>query len=322
MPLTFDMPLEKLHTYEGRTPRPADFDEFWSRSIAELDGIAPDVHTEPADFSCSFAACEDLYFTSTDNVRVHGKLLRPAKPNGAAVLSFHGYTGNAGEWVALLPYAAAGITVAAMDCRGQGGLTDDPGQRKGTSLHGHIIRGLESALQGEPERFIYRNIFLDTVQFSRVIKALPDVDASRVGATGWSQGGGLTLACAALDPEIYRIAPVYPYLCDYKRVWEMDLAVHAYNGLREFFRHHDPLHERETEIFEALGYIDVQHLTDRIRAQTLLGIGLTDQTCPPSTQFAAYNRISAPKELAVYPDFGHEVLPGHRDRIFGFFTSL
>jgi cephalosporin-C deacetylase len=43
--------------------------------------------------------------------------------------------------------------------------------------------------------------------------------------------------------------------------------------------------------------------------------GLMDDICPPSTQFAAYNAISAPKEMVIYPDFGHEGLPGSQDRI-------
>ncbi len=36
MPLTFDYPLEKLKTYTGMNPRPADFDAFWDRSLAEM----------------------------------------------------------------------------------------------------------------------------------------------------------------------------------------------------------------------------------------------------------------------------------------------
>jgi cephalosporin-C deacetylase len=51
---------------------------------------------------------------------------------------------------------------------------------------------------------------------------MPDVDENRVGATGASQGGALTLACAALEPRIKRAAPVYPFLCDYRRVWDID----------------------------------------------------------------------------------------------------
>ena len=52
---------------------------------------------------------------------------------------------------------------------------------------------------------------------------------------GGSQGGGLTLACAALEPRIKRLAPVFPFLSDYRRTWEMDLAVDAYEELKVLF---------------------------------------------------------------------------------------
>jgi cephalosporin-C deacetylase len=165
-------------------------------------------------------------------------------------------------------------------------------------------------------------MFCDTAQLARIVMALPEVDAARVGATGGSQGGGLTLACAALEPGIRRIAPVFPFLCDYKRVWEMDLAKGAYNELSTYFRLFDPRHDREAEVWERLGYIDCQHLAPRIRAETLFFVGLMDVTCPPSTQFAAYNRITAPKRTIIYPDFGHEGLPGSGDLIYNFLGEL
>jgi cephalosporin-C deacetylase len=231
---------------------------------------------------------------------------------------FHGYRGSSPEWSELLGYVAAGFTVAALDCRGQGGRSDDAGGVRGNTLYGHIIRGLADG----PDQLLYRQIFLDTAALARIVMALDDVDAARVGATGASQGGGLTLACAALEPRIRRAAPVYPFLCDYQRVWQMDQAERAYRELRDFFRMFDPTHERQAHYFERLGYIDVQHLAARIEAQVLMGVGLMDQVCPPSTQFAAYNKITAPKEMVIFPDFEHEALPGFRDRTFQFMLGL
>jgi cephalosporin-C deacetylase len=143
-----------------------------------------------------------------------------------------------------------------------------------------------------------------------------------VGAAGGSQGGGLTLACAALEPRIKRAAPVFPFLSDYQRVWEMDLAENAYLELKDYFRRYDPQHKREAEVFRKLGYIDIQHLAPRIRAEVLLGCGLMDRVCPPSTQFAAYNKITSPKSVEIFPDFGHERLPGFADQTFQFMLGL
>jgi cephalosporin-C deacetylase len=251
---------------------------------------------------------------------VHAKLVRPTKLSGKArgLVRFHGYTGNSGDWQGLLAYAAAGFVVAALDCRGQGGLSEDVGGIKGNTHQGHIIRGLADS----PDKLLFRDIFLDTAQLAGLVMAMPEVDPTRVGAEGGSQGGGLTLACCALEPRIKRGAPVFPFLCDYRRVWEMDLAKDAYAELRTFFRHFDPTHSNIDEWFRRLGYIDCQNLAPRIKADILMQTGLMDTICPPSTQFAAYNKIAAKKEMLIYPDFGHEGIPGTSDRTFQFMMGL
>lgn len=319
MPLLFDMPVGQLTEYEGRNPRPGDHEAYWARALAELEAQEAEVALEPADFQADCAECFHLWFTGVRGARVHAKLLRPkaASGPGPAVLMFHGYSGNAGDWVDKLGYVAQGFTVAALDCRGQGGRSQDSGGHLGTTRQGHIIRGLA----GPPEDMLYRQIFLDTAQLARIVMDMPQVDGGRVCATGGSQGGALTIACAALEPRIFRAAPVFPFLSDYLRVWELDLDVNAYGELRTWFRHFDPLHEREQEVFTQLGYIDIQHLAARIEAEVMMGTGLMDQICPPSTQYAAFNRIRSPKSVRHYPDFGHETLPGHQDAIFEFLAG-
>lgn len=319
MPL-IDMPLEQLHTYQGRNPRPDDFDAYWDSALAEMRALDPKVELVPYPLKTSFAECYDLWFTGVAGARIHAKYLRPKNTHGKipAVLQFHGYSGDSGDWSDKLNYVSQGFAVASLDCRGQGGSSEDVGGVKGNTLRGHIIRGLDDAA----DKLLFRHIYLDTAQLASIVMGFPEVDAARVGATGGSQGGGLTLACVGLEPRIKKAAPVFPFLCDYLRVWEMDLASGAYEELRTFFRQFDPLHEREGDIFHRLGYIDVQHLAPRIRSEVMMITGLMDTICPPSTQFAAYNKITSPKKLIIYPDFGHEGLPGSSDRIFNFLADL
>ena len=319
MPL-IDKPLAELRTYTGRNPRPADFDSFWDTSLAEMKALDARVELNPARFTAPGVDCFDFFFTGVGGARVHAKYLRPksAPEPHPAVVIFHGYSGNSGDWFDKLAWTALGYSVLALDCRGQGGFSQDCGGVTGTTLNGHIIRGLDDA----PQQLLFRQIFLDTAQLAGLAVQRPEVDPQRVGATGGSQGGGLTLACAALEPRLKRAAPVFPFLCDYQRVWEMDLATNAYTELRTYFRQFDPRHEREQEIFTKLGYIDCQHLAPRIRAEVLLVTGLMDQICPPSTQFAAYNKITAKKDMVIYPDYGHEGLPGANDTISAFMAGL
>lgn len=319
MPL-IDMPLEKLKQYQGINPCPEDLDAFWDKSIAEMEQVDPQVELIPASFRVKHADCYDMWFTGVGGARVYAKLLKPkslTKP-APAVLLFHGYSGSSGDWHDKLAYVNEGFVVAALDCRGQGGKSQDSGQSLGNTLHGHIIRGLDDC----PEKLLFRSIFLDTAQLARIVMSMEDVDETRVGAMGGSQGGGLTLACAALTPNLNRAAPMYPFLSDYRRVWEMDMAERAYVELKEFFRHTDPQHKMEDEYFRRLGYIDVHNLAHRIKARVLMATGLMDNVCPASTQFAAYNRMNCPKEVRIYPDFGHEGLPGFWDEAMMYMLEM
>jgi len=183
------------------------------------------------------------FFTGVRGARIHATYVRPkgvTVPHHA-IVQFHGYSMNAGDWHEKLAYTSLGYSILSMDCRGQGGRSEDTGSVQGTTLHGHIVRGLDD----QSDNLLLRHIFLDAAQLAVIAMNLPEVDEYRVGAIGGSQGGGLTLACAALEPRIKLLAPIFPFLSDYKRVWEMDLAKDAYEELKTYFRHFDPQHERE-----------------------------------------------------------------------------
>lgn len=315
----FDFPLSKLKTYEGINPKPDDFEAYWDRGLQEMEALDPQVELTPAGFRHPTLDCFDLTFTGTHGARVHAKYVRPKKFAGRlpAVMRFHGYSGRAGDWTAHFAMASAGFAVAALDVRGQGGQSEDVGGVQGNTLHGHIIRGLDDP---DPDRLLFRDIFLDTALMARIVSSFPEIDEGRLAADGGSQGGGLTLACASLS-NIQLAAPAYPFLSDYQRVWEMDLDKDAYAELKEYFRHFDPTHAREKEVFTKLGYIDIQHLAHRVRGKVHMYTGLMDTICPPSTQFAAFNKITSPKEVILYPDFGHEGLPGKDDTTLQWFID-
>src|ERR1700730_12133733 len=213
----FEMPLDELLVYQGRNPKPADFDIYWATAMEDLAQTQPDVELRRADFQTSFADCFDLYFNGVGGARIPALFLRPQRSNdpGPAILRFHGYSGNAGDWYDKLPFVAAGYSIAAMDCRGQGGTSEDISRVTGTTLQGHIVRGL----QDEPNRLLFRQIYLDTAQLARVVMSFDEVDARRIGTIGRSQGGGLALACAALEPRIKMVAAACPFLSDFRRVW-------------------------------------------------------------------------------------------------------
>ncbi len=76
MPLTFDLPIEQLKSYQGKNPCPPDFDPFWDLSLAEMGSIDPQTELTRAEFQAANIECSHLFFTGVGGARIHAKLLK------------------------------------------------------------------------------------------------------------------------------------------------------------------------------------------------------------------------------------------------------
>lgn len=298
---------KELLSYEGISPCPKDFDLFWDNIKEKTLKIEPEAEFIPAKYKYKNAEAYHLYFKGLDGSKIHARYLRPKNAKNAPVIFlFHGYGGASPDWVSLLPYVCEGFCVAALDARGQAGLSQDGGKYTGNTYNGLVIRGLYG---NDPENFVFTKIFSDTVLLVKIVEALPEVNKDALFSKGVSQGGGLALACAALSPQIKKAAVCYPFLSDYRKVVSDGADGTAYCEIKNYFIMYDPRHEKEDEIFNLLGYIDIQNFAKRIKADVLMLTGLSDTTCPPKTQFATFNKIKSNKKAIFYPDFGHDYLP-------------
>jgi cephalosporin-C deacetylase len=170
----------------------------------------------------------------------------------------------------------------------------------------------------DPETYYFRRLYVDAVRAVETAAAHPQVDADRIAVAGASQGGGLSLAAAALAPELVRLCHAdIPFLCDIERA--VTLAPDApYTELAAYLALHTDL---EDAVARTVRYIDNALLAPRIRARTLISCGLMDTICPPSTVFAAYNAITAPKDIGVYTFAGHETPIAHQERQLAEFAT-
>ncbi|MGN0148999.1 MAG: alpha/beta fold hydrolase [Clostridia bacterium] len=311
---------KEFETYKGISPVPADFDEYWNRALSELEKTDRNVSVTEANFKCPNTKCYDLYYTGVGGARIYAKYLCPARVENKipAMILFHGYSDSSGDWFDKLSFVQAGFAVFIMDCRGQGGKSEDIGGVKGNTLNGHFIRGLSD---DNPDKLLYRSIYLDAVELVKIAMDMDIVDNDRIYVNGGSNGGALAVVCAALVPDVKKAAIMYPFLSDFKKVMEIGETSGAYAELKEYFHRFDPRHECEDIIFNRLGYIDVKNLAPRIKAEVLMFTGMTDTCCPPITQYAVYNNMKCKKQHILYPEFGHEGLRGAADIILQFFIK-
>lgn len=312
--------LNKMKSYLGTNPKPKDFDSYWNKKIKVIDSFIPNVKIKRV-YTKEFHAFEiyDVSFASFDGAKIYAKYLKPkTRKKVPCVLQFHGYPGSSRSFFELSAFVSQGMAVLAMDCRGQGGKSQDLGGYKGTTVAGHIMAGIDD---DNLDNLLYTRIFQDAAIMPKVAMQLTGIDEKQIFVNGASQGGALAIVCSALSKHIKKAALLYPFLSDYQRVFELGSDQIAYDGLRYYSRWMDPLGENLDKWFMKLGYIDVHNFADRIQCPVIFGISLSDVVCPPSTQFAVYNHIKASKQLFTFPSKGHETIHEFDDRIIPFFLD-
>jgi len=297
----FDYPIEKLRDYRPPLTREPDFADFWFETLKQAASIPLKPELEPVDYPADGLRVARATYTGWDGARIAGWYLAPAGPGPYPAIAFyHGYSGSKGAIYDYLGWASQGYAVLAADVRGQNGDSEDPSDYPGGHYQGWMSQG---AL--DPRRYYYRGVFVDCVRALDLLATRPEVDADRLGVTGVSQGGGLTLAVAGLDRRPKVAMADVPYLCHYRRAVEVT-DQRPYVEIIEYCRSHPGLEE---QVFQTLSYFDAMNLAPNVACPTLVSVGLLDMVCPPSTVLAAYNHLACPKELRVYPFGVHAVYP-------------
>lgn len=303
MPL-FDKPLPELRDYRPERDEQPDFDDFWSRTLAEAERFPLDPQFTPYDAALSLVDVYDVRFSGWGGHRIAGWLIVPA---GAAeplpaVVQYIGYGGGRGfphDW---LPAAVAGFATFIMDTRGQGsagspGDTPDPTGGNNAQTPGFMTRGVL-----DPDDYYYRRVFTDAVRAVDAAASHPLVDGSRIVIGGGSQGGGIATAVAGLRSGLIGAMIDVPFLTGFRRATEIVETQPYYEIARYLSIHRD----HEEQVFRTLSYFDGPNFAARATTPALYSVALMDAVCPPSTVFASYNHYAGPKEIKVWPYNKHE----------------
>jgi cephalosporin-C deacetylase len=151
--------------------------------------------------------------------------------------------------------------------------------------------------------YAYRGFYVDTWRGIDFLLSRPEVDPTRIGVTGTSQGGGLTICTAAMRPEVRAAAAGAPYLCGFMDAIELT-HTYPYEEINDYLRLYP---ERRAAVEETLAYFDGLNFADHISCPIIVNIGLQDNVCPPETGYALFDRIGATdKRLYAYEGHGHD----------------
>jgi cephalosporin-C deacetylase len=296
-----DMSRAELERYHPELTCEPDFDAFWQRSLAESAAQPLDPAIERVPYPVARVQVFHVTYAGFGpDTRINGWWIVPTELDPAlpTIVQYHGYSNSKGLPASYLHWALQGCRVFAVDVRGQDGETPDNAPYPSGSSLGCMTRGI-----ADPATYYYRYVYLDCLRAVSFVRAQTGVGP--IALMGASQGGGLTLAVAALDGSVDIVAAMadVPYLCNFGRAIEM-FSDGPYQELVEHWQRHPGDYERD---LHTLSYFDGMNLAPQITCPVLMSVALLDTICPPSTGYAVYHHLTTPhKELRVYPFAGHE----------------
>jgi cephalosporin-C deacetylase len=307
-----DLPLEELRAYRPTVAEPADFDDFWARTLAESRALATAPVVEPLETPLTGVEVFDVTFSGFGGEPIKAWFMLPRFGDGKlpTVVEYNGYGGGRGFPQERLPWVTAGYAYLFMDTRGQGsawgsgGSTPDP-HGSGPSIPGFTTRGID-----HPDSYYYRRVFTDAVLAIDAVRSLDRVDPDRVAVCGGSQGGGIAIAAAGLVPDLAAAMPEVPFLQHFERAVGFN-DDDPYAEIKRYLAVH---RDAKAQVFSTLSYFDGVNFAKRAKAPAFYSVGLMDPICPPATVFASFNHWGAEASIEVYDFNEHEGGQGYHWR--------
>ena len=289
------MTIADPKTFQSSAVKPADFDQFWEETWLETvktplnPRLVPDPMRSTDDIEV-FDAAYDSY----GGLEIHGWYMRPRNFEGKlpGMLCVPGYAGEPRfpTDLALQGYAAFS---AAPRGKLRSNSVFNPGY-PGLLVHNILDR----------DTYGYRGFYMDAVRAFDFLAGLDEVDESRMGVQGSSQGGALTLLVASLRAEETAAASAgAPYLCSMMDSASLTRS-YPYEEINEALRANPG---KEQVIRQTLDYYDIHNFVDRISCPIIVNIGLRDDVCPPETGYAVFNQIgTSNKKIYAYENCAHD----------------
>ncbi len=301
------------------TSDPADFDKFWADGKAELAKLSVDAKLEPLPGYSTGKV--DVYQVNFQNVgrianapsRIYGILAIPksANPNqkfpailnvpGAGVRPYKGSLELAERGIITLQIGIHGIPVT-LDQTVYDNLASG-------ALKRYMFDGLD-----DKNDYYYRRVILGCIRANDFLTSLPQFDGKNLAVMGGSQGGALSIMTAALDSRVKGLAVWIPALAD--------LTGDIYDRAGGWHRVFKDVKNRTPEKIETTQYYDTVNFARRLKVPGIYTFGYNDETCPPTSMFAAFNTITAPKKLMLALETGHALTNEQSARVNDWLESL
>ena len=289
---------------EPTTTLPTDFNQFWDNAKAENSKIPLDAQMTLLANKCTDKV--NVYQINVQNckigMRVYGILCVPKAPGkypavlevpGAGVRPYNGYVSLAEKGIITLIIGIHGIPVTLDSI-------------VYTNLRYGALDGYQTYNIDSKDDYYYKHVYLGCVRAIDFINTLPEYDGHSLAVAGGSQGGALAIATTALDKRVQCVSSFYPALCD------VTGYLHGRaGGWPHAFNKSSFITDQKVETSK---YYDVVNFAKHLTAPGFYAFGFNDESCPPTSVYAAYNCIKAPKNLLIIKEMGHASTPEQQNK--------
>lgn len=273
---------------------PDDFLKFWETTLANArqTPLNPTMTLLPERCTETSNVYEVSFQTKAWGGRMFGILSVPKAEGtypallrvpGAGVRPYSGDTYLAPGKVIVLEVGIHGIPVTMQ-------------QSVYDNLAAGALNGYWNFCRDNRDQNYYNRVIVGALRAVDFICSLPQFNGKALGVTGSSQGGALSVITAALDSRVTFFGAVHPALCDH----EAFLKKRA-GGWPHYYYQAEPTDKE----LKALRYYDTANFARCLKATGWFSWGYNDEVCPPTSMYAAYNAVTAPKELHLYLETGH-----------------
>lgn len=277
------------------TQQPEDFKAYWANQLAyaRQTPLNPTMTLLPE-------RCTEL-----DNV-YHVSF--QSKPWGGRIYGILSIPKAEGKYPALLRVPGAGVRPYTGDTYTASGqvITLEIGihgmpvtmeQKVYDDLAAGALNGYWTFCRENRDHFYYNRVIVGALRAVDFICSLPEYNGKALGVTGSSQGGALSVITAALDSRVTFYAAVHPALCDHEGFLKQRAG-----GWPHYFHTYGAPTEQQ---LQTARYYDVANFARCLTVPGWFSWGYNDEVCPPTSMYAAYNAVTAPKTLSLYQETGH-----------------
>jgi len=305
--------IHDLHQYKPALDKPDDFEQFWKRVKEEALATVVNGHRELKSTYMNEIHTYEVTFDGYAGTTIHATLSIPqnsinSQPSPCLIM-LPGYTSERSNSYQHAHWILMGVAVLSVDVRGQG---KDTGNNLG-SAHGMAKGWITEGLL-DLEHCYYKAVAIDLLRALSWLKIQPDIDTTRIGVIGASQGGGLASMLTALDDTICMLVADIPNMCHIN--YGMLNSTGSLSEVAEFCRRRP---EQLQAVLDTLSYFELIHMADRIQVPVLMSVGLQDTVCTPEQIFPFYHVIASEhKQLEIYPFSGHVVESAQQQKAIEF----